>query len=139
MDIRITPSSYIDKGCAVRVLMYKGDRVELEPVCHHDRTYRIVSLSRGTAAVIQVESIAYACLDEMLDYRPNPTVPPAVLDAVKEWVRDKDLKVEIYSRIRGLSDFEHSKDIVWVFYTWIRDGEYEEQVHRHRNKLRLSQ
>lgn len=134
MDVRILPSSFVDKGNALKILYHISGKVDIEPVYYEDSRFKLIALTHSIAALIEVKSNGTATLDEMLDHRPIAMIPIQVFNGIQQYDRRDDHEVELYARARSLNMFEYNKGIIGVFYTWILDGAYDEQVHRHKQR-----
>ncbi len=137
MNIRLLPCIYVDKGGAVKVTYYKDGFLEIEPVYDDNKRYRLVVLTYQTAALVEVIPFAEGTIEEMLDFKPSILVPSYIIAALREWDPRQYQEIDIYTRVRGLSQLEYSNGVAEIYYTWIRDGAYDEQIHRHKNKLRM--
>jgi hypothetical protein len=129
MDVRISAGHYQDKGNAVKITCYANGKIDVEPVYYEKNRFKIIILTPFTGAVIEVGPDNVAAVHEMLEYHE---VPNHVVVAASFWDKGVDVNAPIMERSRSLTQSEHNKGIRSIHYTGMRDGAYDEQVHRHR-------
>ncbi len=135
MDVRITPGSYVDKGNALKITHYEDGRNEIEPVYARGCRYKIVALTNEVAALIEIkEGSGVGTMWDMLDTRKIQGMPQGVPSSLRNWLRKDEHEADFFERVRSLSQVETNKGILKIYYTTMMDGEFDEQVHRHRTR-----
>lgn len=136
MDIHITAGTYVNRGGAVKIICYGDGHVDIEPVYFENRRYRLIALTHTAAAVVEMNPGNPPTITEMAEYQTFQVIPTEPVIALKLWDNRPDNEVEIYKRYRCLSQVEYNAGVSAIYYTWIRDGAYDEQIHRHKNRMK---
>ena len=136
MNVSILPGTYLNLGGAVKITCYCDGEVEVEPVYFEDRRYRLITLTPTVAALVEIYPGVHNAIIEMLEYRPAHIMPGEPMNALTKFDNRPNTELEFYLRCRTLNKLEFNSGISAIYYSWIRDGAYDEKIRRHKNRTK---